>query len=106
MGHVHIGLFLITLVSAGVRTGGGGGGSGPLFCHFFWSPHIMYQFTRVFSKAIKQLQLPYSSGYKSHSFRIEACTDLAVIGLSTDDIQKSGRWKSSSYISYIRMPNI
>lgn len=51
--------------------------------------HITNQFT--LPKAIKHLQLPNNSGYKSHfSFHIGACTDFAVRGFSTDEIQKSG----------------
>jgi hypothetical protein len=79
-------------------------GPGPLFRHFNLSPLTRYQFTGVLSKAIKYLQLPGSSEYKSHSFRIGASTDLAIRGFSDEDIQRSGRWKSSCFKSYIRVP--
>lgn len=50
--------------------------------HFNLSQLTRYQFTEVLSKAIKHLQPPNSSGYKSHSFPVGACTDLAVRGIS------------------------
>jgi hypothetical protein len=77
---------------------------GPLFCHFDKSPLTRYQFTSVLSKAIARLQLPETTRYKSHSFRIGASTELALNGFSSETIQKCGRWKSSCYKSYIRLP--
>lgn len=40
----------------------------------------------------------------SHSFRIEAATEAARLGLNATMIKKVGRWKSDSYLLYIR-PN-
>jgi hypothetical protein len=38
----------------------------------------------------------------SHSFRIVRATDLAKNGVDEDIIKQYGRWKSSSYLRYIR----
>lgn len=78
--------------------------AGPLFCHFDKTPLTRYQFTAVLSKAIVRLKLPENTRYKSHSFRIGASTELALQGFSAETIQKCGRWKSSCYKSYIRIP--
>ena len=42
--------------------------------------------------------------YKSHSFRIGAATTAAVAGVSEEKIQQMGRWKSSAFKTYIRIP--
>lgn len=78
--------------------------AGPLFCHFDTSPLTRYQFTAVLTKAITRLQIPEHTRYKSHSFRIGASTELAMRGFSSETIKKCGRWKSSCYKSYIRLP--
>ena len=76
--------------------------TGPFFCHLDSSPLTRYQFTAILSTAFKMLKL--SNKYTSHSFRIGASTELALRGFSSDVIQKSGRWRSSCYRSYIRIP--
>ena len=44
-------------------------------------------------------------GYSGHSFRIGAATAAAQAGLSDSVIQLLGRWKSSAFLSYIRIPS-
>ena len=44
------------------------------------------------------------SNFSSHSFRIRAATEAAVIGLPAWLIQRAGRWKSDAYMGYIRIP--
>ena len=45
-----------------------------------------------------------SSNFNGHSFRIGAATTAARCGLEDSLIQTLGRWKSSAYLSYIRIP--
>ena len=41
--------------------------------------------------------------FAGHSFRIGAATTAATVGLDDSTIQTLGRWKSSSYLLYIRL---
>ena len=45
-----------------------------------------------------------SALYAGHSFRIGAATTAAANGVEDSTIQTLGRWKSSAYLSYIRIP--
>ena len=42
--------------------------------------------------------------YAGHSFRIGAATTAAAAGVDDSMIQTLGRWKSSAYLVYIRVP--
>ena len=42
--------------------------------------------------------------YSGHSFRIGAATTAALAGLDGHTIQTLGRWHSSAYLAYIRLP--
>ena len=42
--------------------------------------------------------------YSGHSFRIGAATTAGRKGLSSEKIQTLGRWESSAYLLYIRLP--
>lgn len=42
--------------------------------------------------------------YKSHSFRIGACTYASSCGVSDEKIKKMGRWNSSAFQKYVRVP--
>lgn len=44
--------------------------------------------------------------YTCHSLRIGAATTAALQGISDADIQRFGRWKSSAFHSYIRLPQM
>lgn len=78
-----------------------GHSSGNLFCHANGLPLTRYQFGAILFKSISYIGLP-TEHYKSHSFRIGRATSLAMAGVSSDQIQKMGRWKSNIYCNYIR----
>ena len=42
--------------------------------------------------------------YAGHSFRIGAATSAALAGVEDSTIQTLGRWQSSAYLQYIRLP--
>ena len=52
--------------------------------------------------ALTTANLP-AAEYAGHSFRIGAATMAAAAGLEDSLIQTLGRWKSSAYLTYIRM---
>ena len=45
-----------------------------------------------------------SSQYSGHSFRIGAASAAAQAGIEDSVIQMLGRWHSSAYLRYIRIP--
>lgn len=77
-------------------------GAENFFCHMNGTPLTAYQFSAVLGKAIRFLGIP-SVQFKSHSFRIGACTTACMNGVSHEVIQAWGRWKSDAYKSYIRL---
>ena len=44
------------------------------------------------------------SSYAGHSFRIGAATSAAAARVEDSMIQMLGRWKSSAYLVYVRVP--
>ena len=46
-----------------------------------------------------------SDKYAGHSFRIGAASTAAAVGVEDSLIQTLGRWKSSAYLSYVRVPS-
>ena len=75
-----------------------------LFVHFNGQPLTTYQFKAVLKKALKFCDI--KGHFRSHSFRIGAASEAYKLGFSDDIIQKWGRWKSQSYRTYIRLPNL
>ena len=69
---------------------------GPLFCHYGGKLLTRYQFAAVLNKALNFIRID-SSRIKTHSFRIGAATMHFANGVSQEDIQKMGRWKSDAY---------
>ena len=75
---------------------------GFFFCHANGNPLTRSQFSGVLCKALKQCGF-LSGSYKSHSFRIGRASELAVQGVSGENIKKMGRWSSSAYKTYLRL---
>ena len=76
---------------------------GPLFV--FQSGKLLSRqdLVRNLHEALVREGIP-ASNYKGHSFRIGAATTAARCGLEDSLIQSLGRWKSTAYLSYIRIP--
>ena len=61
----------------------------------------------LFVKQIRKALLPYdvdSESYSGHSFRIGAATAAAAVGVEDAMIKTLGRWRSSAYQLYVRIP--
>jgi hypothetical protein len=71
------------------------------FCHLNGCPLTRYQFSSVLAKACRHAG--FQSKVLTHSFRIGRATDLALKGISDDQIKMLGRWSSNSFSRYIRM---
>ena len=75
---------------------------GPLFRWMDGSPLSRTRFVAEVRKALSQANLPASS-FAGHSFRIGAATTAASAGVEDSTIQTLGRWKSDSYLLYVRL---
>lgn len=73
----------------------------PLFIHMDKKPLTRFQFQSVLNKTLACCGIA-TAEFKTHSFRIGAATTAAMCGVSSDDIKRLGRWKSSAYTRYIR----
>lgn len=76
---------------------------GPLFLGIDNSPLTTAQFSSVLKMSVIDAGLDPSK-YKPHSFRIGGTTRAHELNLSESKIQEIGRWRSSSYRRYIRIP--
>ncbi len=79
-------------------------GSNPgLLFHFQdLTPLTKSKFTAKFRNILTQAGLD-SSLYAGHSFRIGAASTAAANGVEDSLIQTLGRWKSSAYLTYVRI---
>ena len=80
-----------------------GSSQGPLFINKNGQPVSRSQFS-IFLNTTLTAMGEEPSQLKPHSFRIGAATSAATQGVSDDTIQKLGRWKSSAYRRYIKIP--
>ena len=80
-------------------------GSSPgLLFHFSdGAPLTKSKFTQKFRQLLIQAGID-STIYAGHSFRIGAASTAAAKGVEDSLIQTLGRWKSSAYLSYVRIP--
>lgn len=76
---------------------------GPLYAFANGSPVSRNYFCQQLSKALKYAGLD-PGNYKAHSFQIGAATTAADSGMSETQIQAMGRWKSTAFKRYIRIP--
>ncbi|ETW92411.1 MAG: hypothetical protein ETSY2_53490, partial [Candidatus Entotheonella gemina] len=81
------------------------GGDGPLFIakegKFLTKPGLVQKVREALTAAGID-----SSHYSGHSFRIGAATTAAACGVSDSLIKTLGRWSSSAFQSYIKIPSI
>ncbi|XP_076072127.1 uncharacterized protein LOC143043832 [Mytilus galloprovincialis] len=75
------------------------------FCHINGKSLTRFQFQTVLNKGLKFLSLN-TSRFNTHSFRIGAATSAFMSGKTENKIKTMGRWMSSSFQRYIRIPNI
>ena len=80
-----------------------GGNQGPFFQFKDGSPLTRSAFVRMVKEALQSLGYP-SNRYSGHSFRAGAASTAAVAGLEDSIIKTMGRWESSAYLLYIRIP--
>ena len=76
---------------------------GPLFIFPGGAPVTKSFFTTQLKKSLTWAGLSPLC-YKGHSFRIGAATAAAMQGVSDEEIQRMGRWKSQAFKKYIRIP--
>lgn len=67
------------------------------------SPLTKSKFTAKFRALLSQAGID-SKSYAGHSFRIGAASTAASKGVEDSLIQTLGRWKSSAYLTYVRIP--
>lgn len=53
--------------------------------------------------ALEAMGVPQQQ-YAGHSFRIRAATTAAQAGIQNSMIQTLGRWRSTAFLQYIRLP--
>ena len=80
-----------------------GNSPGPVFRFSDGKPLTKDRFTQRIREALSNTGID-ASKYAGHSFRIGAATTAANCGLEDSLIQTLGRWHSSSYLTYIRIP--
>lgn len=76
---------------------------GPLFMFQDKSPVSRHYFNQQLKISLNYLDYD-TKLYKGHSFRIGAATLAKSKGISDEQIQLLGRWKSNAYRKYIRIP--
>ena len=76
---------------------------GPLFIFPSGEPLTRTLLVRHLHQALQQAGFNASS-YNGHSFRIGAATTAAKCGVEDSLIRTLGRWKSSAYLTYIKIP--
>jgi hypothetical protein len=76
--------------------------AGPLFVHMDGTPLSRTELVQAIREALQASGMDIAR-FNGHSFRIGATTTAAQAGLPDSLIQTLGRWKSSAFLSYLRM---
>ena len=76
---------------------------GPLLIHRNGTPLTRTALVRKMRSALSQAGMD-SSVYSGHSFRIGAATTAAARGIEDAIIQTLGRWQSTAYLRYVKLP--
>ena len=77
--------------------------AGPLFRFEDGTPLTRVALVRELRSAISHAGVD-PSPYSGHSFRIGAATTAAAVGIQDNIIKMLGRWQSSAYQAYVKMP--
>ena len=80
-----------------------GAATGPFFQFKSGQPLSRDRFVAKVTEALQLAGLDPAS-YAGHSFRIGAASTAAVCGVEDSLIKTLGKWQSSAYLSYIRVP--
>jgi hypothetical protein len=76
----------------------------PAFCDRTGRP-VTGSKMNTWLKTLLGKHVDYKKGkFTGHSFRIGLATTLGALGFTTDDIKEAGRWSSSAYEVYMRLP--
>ena len=76
---------------------------GPLFRHRDGRPLSKPTFIKWVQKALAKLGYD-EKGYAGHSFRVGAASTAAMVGIQDSTIKALGRWESTAYLLYVRIP--
>ena len=81
-----------------------GSSPGPLFINPDGNPVLYCQFKQWFSRLLEICSI--SGHFNPHSLRIGAATAAIAKGCSSSLVQQMGRWRSSAYLRYVRLPSV
>ena len=81
-----------------------GSQQGPFLITSTGRPLLKQEIVAEIRKVLLILGLP-DHQYAGHSFRIGAATSAAIAGIEDSTIQLLGRWQSSAFLRYIRIPH-
>ena len=80
-----------------------GNKTGPLFCFKNGAPLTRKKFVAHVKSGLSAAGIDHKK-YNGHSFRIGAATTAAAKGLEDSIIKTLGRWESSAYLTYVKIP--
>jgi site-specific recombinase XerD len=77
---------------------------GNLFCDVFSRPVSYNWYSKIFKMLVLSAKINHA--FRPHCARIGAATQAAINGVPEDQIKRMGRWISSAYGKYLRLPEI